>query len=303
MPFDKIILSSLICLASLGSQFVSANDSSFGDDNGSITLKYQPDISMDKESLYLSENNIQVDYIFTNTSQHDLDVPVAFPMPPMYFGMSDHNEIENFKLWVNGQPQKTEHKLVVLLDDKVDISDKIAQLGWSADDVGTFIESEEIPQGKKPLPAEWFDKNNQPRFTMSNYFIWQQHFPMGKPVSIRHSYTPSVTTGVPQPASYIIESYAKDTCLDKSAQAAVKKRDSEFGVSWANLRYILVTANNWQGAIKDFNLTIKKQNPTDLVSLCFDGDLKKTDALTFEFHQKNFKPSHDLNLLFVRKSE
>ena len=67
MPFNKIILSSLICLASLSSQFASANDSSFGDDNGSITLKYQPDISMDKESLYLSENNIQVDYIFTNT--------------------------------------------------------------------------------------------------------------------------------------------------------------------------------------------------------------------------------------------
>jgi hypothetical protein len=303
MSFKKFISSSLVCLAYLSSPGVSANDSSFGDDNGTITLKYQPDISMDKESLFISEENIQVDYVFTNTSQQELDIPVAFPMPPIYFGMSDHNEIENFKLWVNGKPQKTEHKLVVMLDDKVDISDKMADLGWSPDDVASFIESEAVPQGKHPLPSDWFDKDNQPRFTMSNYFIWKQHFPVGKPVSIRHSYVPSVTTGVPQPASYIIESYEKDTCLDKGSQIAVKKRESEFGVSWANLRYILVTANNWQGSIKDFNLTIKKQNPTDMVSLCFEGDLIKTNESTFEFHQKNFRPKHDLNLLFVRKPQ
>ena len=41
---------------------------------------------------------------------------------------------------------------------------------------------------------------------------------------------------------------------------------------------------------------------TDLASLCFDGDLKKTNPLTFEFRQKNFKPTHDLNLLFIRKT-
>jgi hypothetical protein len=46
-----------------------------------------------------------------------------------------------------------------------------------------------------------------------------------------------------------------------------------------------MTANNWQGAIIDFKFTVKKQNPKDVVSLCFDGELKKTDQLTFEFHQ------------------
>lgn len=73
-----------------------ANDSSFGDDNGTITLKYQPDISMDKESLFISEEKIEVNYVFTNNGAQDLEVPIAFPMPPIYFGMSDHNEIENF---------------------------------------------------------------------------------------------------------------------------------------------------------------------------------------------------------------
>lgn len=278
-----------------------ANDSSFGDDNGTITLKYQPDISMDKESLFISEEKIEVDYVFTNNGDQDLEVPIAFPMPPIYFGMSDHNEIENFQLWVDGQPQKTKHQLVVLLDGRVDITEKMAATGWSVDDVASFLESDELPPGKKPLPGEWFDENHQPRFTMSNYFTWQQKFPAGKPVSIRHAYTPSATSGVPQPAAYIIENYEKESCLDRTTKLSIQKRETEIGVSWANLRYILVTANNWRGAIKDFHLTIKKQEATDLVSLCFDGDLQKTSPLTFEFRQKNFKPSHDLNLLFIRK--
>jgi len=303
MPIDKLLIAIMLGFSSFPIQFVWANDTSFGDKNGSITFKYQPNISMDKESLFISEKNIEVAYVFTNTSQQDLDIPIAFPMPPMYFGMSDHSKIEDFKLWVNGTSQKTEYRLVVRLNDKIDISSKLTELGWSANDVAGFIESDEIPQGKKPLPTKWFDKNNQPLFTMSNYFVWQQHFPAGKPVSIRHTYTPSITSGVPQPASYILKTYTKETCLDKNAQAAVRKRETAFGVMWKNLRYILVTANNWQGAIKDFNLTIKKEKADDLVSLCFDNDLKKMDTLTFEFHQKNYKPKHDLNLLFVRKPD
>lgn len=65
----------------------------------------------------------------------------------------------------------------------------------------------------------------------------------------------------------------------------MKKREREYGLHWADVSYILMTANNWQGAIIDFKFTVKKQNPKDVVSLCFDGELKKTDQLTFEFHQ------------------
>ena len=108
---------------------------------------------------------------------------------------------------------------------------------------------------------------------------------------------------MPQPASYLIQDYAKATCLDKGSQLEMKKREREYGLSWAYVSYILMTANNWQGAIKDFTLTVKKQNPKDMVSLCFDGELKKTDPKTFEFHQQNYKPTRDLSLLFIRKPE
>ena len=54
----------LLALAVLVCASAQANDSSFGDDNGTIRLLHQPDISMDKEVLFLSEERVQVDYVF-----------------------------------------------------------------------------------------------------------------------------------------------------------------------------------------------------------------------------------------------
>lgn len=62
-------------------------------------------------------------------------------------------------------------------------------------------------------------------------------------------------------------------------------------------------ARTWNGPIKDFQLTIRKQAASDILSLCFDGDLKKIDPLTFQFKQANFVPMRDLNVLFVRAPE
>lgn len=143
-------LATLTLLASTGTQ---ANDSSFGDDNDSIRLLHQPHICMDKEALLLSEERVQVDDVFTNTSGRDLSVPVAFPMSPMDFGMADHGALTDFRLWVDGKPIATTRKLVVLLDDGSDVSKAFAATGWTVDDVAAFTESGTPPTGCTPLPA------------------------------------------------------------------------------------------------------------------------------------------------------
>lgn len=295
-------LQAFIIMTVILSNIVSANDSSFGDRNGSIILIAQPDISMDKESLQISEKLIQVEYIFTNNGNKDLTIPMAFPMPPMFFDEMDHNQISDFKLWVDGKPIKPTRKLVILLDQKIDITNEVNKLHWGEGDLISLLTDHALPKGKASLPDEWFDENNEPRFTLNEYFIWSQKFVSGKPLIIRHSYAPSLSSGVPRPSSDLIKYYEDLVCLDESAKAGIKRREHEYGVAWSNLEYILVTANNWQGPIKDFHLSINKSHPSDMISLCMDGDLKKTDALTFEFHQKNFIPKHDLNILFVRAS-
>lgn len=83
----------------------------------------------------------------------------------------------------------------------------------------------------------------------------------------------------------------------------MQRREGAHGLGWANLRYVLTTGKNWNGPIKDFQLTIRKQAASDILSLCFDGALKKIDPLTFQFREADFVPMRDLELLFVRGVE
>lgn len=55
----------------------------------------------------------------------------------------------------------------------------------------------------------------------------------------------------------------------------MQRREGKYGLGWANLRYVLTTGKNWNGPIKDFQLTIRKQAPSDILSLCLDGELSK----------------------------
>lgn len=291
-----------LCAASMATW---ANDTSVGSVNGSIVFKKQAHISMDKEVLTISSEKVDVDYIFTNTSKSDLIVSIAFPMPPMDYGPDDHNETHDFKLWINGQAIKTKRKLVVLLDGKIDISAAVEKLGLSEKDLISLLDfdTKYKTKARKRLPKEWLDEEGNAGFTLTEYFLWDQSFPAEKSVSIKHSYVPGVTSGVPLALDSLLEQYGKDTCLDKDMQASLKKRQKPYGLSYQHVRYILTTGNNWQGPIKDFTLRIKKQDTSDLMSLCLDGDLKKIDPLTFEFKQTNFRPKRDLSILFSVKSE
>lgn len=279
--------------------FAQANDSAWGDVNGSIKLMKQSDISMAKERLTISPNRINVDYLFVNHSQQDVVVPMAFPMPEITQNLGEEHAagISNFKLSVNGKTVKTESRWVVTLHDKQtgkteDITDKMLQTGWTIpklrqtlryDDGFIYRDDENLPQ----LPSEWFD-NEYPRFTLQQFFLWQQAFPAGKEVTIQHSYTPSVSTGVPTSFKWILGDGTKDNegnkCLNTTNLDQLKKlsmtipkqnNDSDdTDVGWEQLDYILTTGANWRnGVIGDFTLRIHKNAPDDVVVTCFKHPL------------------------------
>jgi hypothetical protein len=62
--------------------------------------------------------------------------------------------------------------------------------------------------------------------------------------------------------------------------------------------YILKTGNTWKRGIEDFTLNIVKRRPSELVSLCFPGTVKKIDALTFQVRLSSFQPAEDLQVYF-----
>lgn len=281
-----------------------ANDSSVGDDNGSIIFLKQANISMDKEKLVIAKDKITVDYLFRNNSPKSKRVNMAFPMPAMYFGDGDHNEISDFKLTVNGNTTQTQRRFVVMLGDK-DITKEIRQLGWDEKSLIRLAERDmpyDMSTEDRKLHPDWLSEGNMIRFTLHEYFMWQQYFPAKKTVRIQHSYSPSLSSSVPLAPSGIIEWNKKHACINKPTQAAIKQlgKYNQYGViNWAELSYILKTGNNWQGPIKDFHLVLKKDSPKDIISLCFKEKLKKTSPTTFEFKKKNFRPTQDLLILYA----
>jgi uncharacterized protein DUF4424 len=62
---------------------------------------------------------------------------------------------------------------------------------------------------------------------------------------------------------------------------------------------VLSTGNNWKGPIGHFHLTLDKLKPDNVLSLCWDGALRKTGAATFEDTRENFAPKSDIKLLVV----
>ena len=70
--------------------------------------------------------------------------------------------------------------------------------------------------------------------------------------------------------------------------------------NYSGLSYILKTGANWAKSIEDFNVTIER-DADELLSLCWDGKVKKVSATQFQIKEKNFKPKQDLNLIFIQR--
>ncbi|WP_394804211.1 DUF4424 family protein [Acinetobacter johnsonii] len=66
------------------------------------------------------------------------------------------------------------------------------------------------------------------------------------------------------------------------------------------LGYILKTGANWAKPIQSFKLTIER-DPNELVSFCWNGQVKKISSTQFQMTEKNFVPKQDLDIIFVRK--
>ena len=77
---------------------------------------------------------------------------------------------------------------------------------------------------------------------------------------------------------------------------------SQTGAPFAEERieYILKTAANWSGPIKEFRLVVDKGDADNLVSFCGE-DVKKIGDTQFEVKKTDFVPDGDLAILILKK--
>ena len=311
-----------------------ANDSTAVLGAGGLELATTETISMDKEDLFISPSEVRVDYVFTNTSDKDVESIVAFPMPEIEsytesevgIANRDSDNFMDFKVEQDGapiEPQLQQRAIVADLDVTADLEEqgipKYALTAKAEEAVKKLPEdvvNDWVARGML-MRSSWMEGDKEvteirPAWKLRSTYWWRTVFPAGKSVKVHHSYKPSVGGTVAmtfiqdgKPNDYFAD-YQKRYCLDdgfmkaaaKLEQAQKANPDTYYFEKW--LSYILMTGNNWAGSIGDFHLTVDKEDPSAIVSFC-GKDVTKTGPTTFEMRAKDFYPEHDLDVLIVYK--
>jgi len=307
-------MKSIIAVALLLPALAGANDGIGGVSAGGIVFGKTDAIAMKKEVLTVSHRLISVDYEFVNESAKDVVETIIFPLPvytatllpsPTYYGQPG-----NFSITVDGKPVDFRTEVRAMLDDE----DVTAQLhGVGISDAQIAYHQDFGPQAKAPpLTAKQRQQltalkligtgpsdEQEPLWSIQVNYVWRQKFPAQQRVTVHHAYRPFVTAG-PGASGMDAETarrYCADAAFTKRWKRLAARNDGQY-LNAAQVSYILKTGNTWKNGIEDFTLNIVKQAPEELVSLCFPGTFKKTDANTFQVRLRNFRPTEDLEVYF-----
>lgn len=346
MPPYRIVLAILlICTVS---STLRADDSAASVAAGGIHLTRQRGIAMEKEVLRIGLDKVEVRYWFLNTMSSAITTEVAFPLPVVPVGQVQASAVvpggifhaNSFKLWVNGRPKQYQVVVKALWQGK-NYFHELQQYKIDAATYGGLADSptmgESAPEIAR-LPAAsrqrllkqgLIDQDGVPTWTDQVYYYWEQIFPAGGIVRIRHEYRPAYGAewGLGHSFFKDLTSNKKlahqearfgSACVDPALAKVMDQRSRggpEDGGTVRWIDFILTTANNWKTPIRDFELVIKKppltwdsridsDNPGDqeYISLCFPAQFRKTDGDTLVADIKNFVPHQNLHVVYFRVS-
>ena len=295
---------------------ISANDSTGYVSTGGVQYLKNNNIQMYSEDLFISKNQIKVDYQFKNLTNKDISETVLFPLPPIEnFFESDFADTEkllnSFKVQVNGKNIQPEmHVRTFIQKDEhskpIDATELFKQCG--------FTQTEMLnPWNRKTYEYEIFEnklrrcpnvqlKNLLPKsqseaivWSSQVIYSWQQSFKASSLTRVQHQYAPLVGGSV---SLYPAED-EKAYCMDGNFKAGLKKAKSQHA-PYSALGYILKTGANWAKPIEHFKLTVERDTD-ELVSFCWAGKVTKMSPTRFQMLEKNFLPKQDLEIIFVHK--
>jgi hypothetical protein len=303
------------------------NDSEAAINLGGIELVQNQVVSMDSEDLYISKEQVRVRYRYTNHSDKDLELTIAFPLPPIRAadeefygdqGIPDFTKLE-FHTEVDGRPVKFQLMKRAEVKGK-DVTERLTQRGWPLDwvtgsgDQPAFV-ARLTPAQKSTAVAEGLLRKAEngehfPNWDVYTHVTRKQNFPAHRAVDVTHRYAPmiggsvagSLEPGVRQAFPGNIRQY----CVDKAFLAAfdkklaARRKDESVPMAYSEtwIGYVLSSGRNWRGPIGDFRLVVDKGKPENMVSFCMAG-VKKIAPTQFEVRRKNFEPKGDLEVLIV----
>ncbi|MBB5370716.1 MULTISPECIES: DUF4424 family protein [unclassified Janthinobacterium] len=280
-----------------------ANDGIAAQSAGGIVFGKTDAVAMKKEVLSVSADLIKVDYEFLNESGKDVEETIFFPLPeyaagyhgsPTYYGQP-----QQFSVEVDGKDVTARLRALGLTDPQIayfpshtPFDKKIAPLS----------ESQRAAMIKEGLLGQLYDEEWVPAWTVKVIYLWQQKFPAGKVVWVRHQYAPFVAAG--SAATYLGDDkeFEKKYCTDQGFQKTWQRLAARAGengvVNAVAVSYILTTGNTWKNGIEDFTLNLIKGKPDELVSLCFPGTFTRINPTTLQVRLRHFRPRQDLDVYF-----
>ena len=299
--------------------------------NGSLRARHETAVAMVWERLDLSEDQVKVAFRFRNTTQQDVTTEVAFPWPDYEFSVAERTwdpSMLAFNVRVEDKEVPFQTDIRATLNGK-DVTDTLKDLGI---DIATFGGHEDKtydlghpksgcqicsnPKMESQLmKVGLVDEDDMPLWKVSLRHHWTQRFPANREIHIEHSYRPilgvqaslgyedgktygqAITDFVNKPydGQGSSEGGCADASLARQIDAASHKKHSGV-VNW--LRYILTSANTWQGPIGDFEMVVHRPKG-DLVSFGWDGPVTKVDHDTFVAKATNFRPAKEITVYFV----
>jgi hypothetical protein len=303
-----------VVLSLLWPAALQANDTMAVFAAGGLQFQQTNELRMEREELYLSDREVRVDYVFRNITNRDVRGRVAFPMPEIHVGDMSETPHEFHKSKRDGDI----FRFRVEVDGVEVTSDFQARAYVKADD-GTEKDVTELLQKyqillvdpdfrvapKELIAAGAIDEDGEhPTWWVRPIFHWDQVFPAGKAIRVKHSYKPVLGGTTHQTRGSGPVEFMAPWCPDKAFYQGIKKLparyDGTLRVEW--LEYILKTGANWAGPIGTFRLEIDKAG-ADLVSLCPIPGLKlERRGKTFVAEASQYTPTSDIKLLFAYRA-
>ena len=324
---------SLACgLALLTPDLAGADDSSAELGAGGLVLTRSDTIRMAAEELRISPRDVSARFEFANDGKADVDTIVAFPLPdidtsrfseePLGQTTEDPLNFVGFSVIADGKrvPFQTEQRALYKGRDVTEIIRRVGVPLNIVDPGFTKTLDGLSPANRKLLEAaDLIDEESgsgpHPHWTVRTRFWWRQHFPAGQTVTLDEHYHPVTGQslfGVDElkPQNEDGAHWLKTYCIDPATRSTIAAmlahnhstpQNGNYLTAYTT-DYVLVTGNNWKGPIGRFHLVLDKLKPDNTLSLCWDGELKKSGPASFETTRENFAPKSDIRLLVLQQA-
>jgi len=258
MPFVAVKVTSvaigILSLLAISAGTIMANDSTAHLAAGGLVFSRTDKIELVSEDLFVSADEIRVDYVFRNLTSENITTLVAFPMPELWsppdlsvaIPLDDANFLD-FKTTVDGTPvaMNVEQRVKALGIDRTDL---LKSMGVPLEPhvEATLIALDGLPDDEQEkllnlgmLAYEVYyvgkeaTRHARPLWTLTTTYYWSQVFVGNEEISISHSYKPSVgasvqtLVGTDIPSEEELSSYRKRYCMDRSFEQAAKRLQDE----------------------------------------------------------------------------